>query len=114
MCTQLNLLETLSARLARTAEVFVQLAQVHVEASNAAKTATAPTLTEALANLDSPTIQSFLDWLPAGLPPMMDIIQPEALSGLTVEATQTSGRKRPFDDVFDWFSWDSYYSGVAI
>jgi hypothetical protein len=73
-------------------------------------------------------IKPFLDWLPAdiltswpmlghdptggpntnivGLTPMTIPIDPN------IQDTKSPrGRKRPFDNVFDWFSWDAYYEG---
>lgn len=114
MRNQLSLLSTLASRLAKTAGVFVQLAEHHVNASAPSTAAGATTQgLDDLSDIDLAAIEGYLEWLPGSVPPTQEIMEPEAAVDGDGEATALNGRKRRFDDVFDWFSWDSYYSGIG-
>ncbi|KAF5003195.1 hypothetical protein FDECE_10263 [Fusarium decemcellulare] len=62
-------------------------------------------------------MESFLDWLPADIFPVFNEEQHGPLQTtsdaiLHGNASQqcSRGRKRSFDSLFDWFSWDAYYA----
>ena len=115
MCSQLSLLSKLSSRLAHTAGVFVQLAQHHVDGASAK--ASAAQSSGDLDDLDLATIESYLEWLPAdtidGLPSLKSATKPDAAVGAR-SSSQTSAepQRAHSGDVFDWFSWDAYYSDL--
>ena len=73
-----------------------------------------------LPNVDvgEPNIASYLEWLPADLTltwPLADVERRELNSSDSVAGDRRTPRnssRKPFDSVFDWFSWDAYYADV--
>lgn len=106
MRSQLSLLQSLSARLAHTAGVFLQLAQQHVQAS----AAEAFSRFDALEDLDLAAIENYLQCLPTevtdSLPAPRDASQAERQAHS--EPAILREPKERVEDVFDWFSWDAY------
>jgi hypothetical protein len=127
MKLQMRLLATLCSRLQHTASAFLQLAQVHVSrcASTQAIEKPAESFQPPVPSIDSHCqhpadvmdvdlgeldVANYLEWLPAdmGSPwPMFGADRPQVSSSRL-------GDKRPIPgDIFDWFSWDTYYSGTG-
>ncbi|OQE37661.1 hypothetical protein PENCOP_c009G02782 [Penicillium coprophilum] len=127
MRSQMRLLATVCSRLQHTASVFLQLAQVHV--SRHALTGTIGKPDEPfqsqpeehidghdhdpgeLTDLDlgESNIANYLKWLPTEMSPpwsMFDADQPD------VSCPRFSNKRSIPDNSFDWFSWDTYYSGI--
>ncbi|KAJ6190261.1 Transcription factor [Penicillium mononematosum] len=126
MRSQMRLLATVCSRLQHTASVFLQLARTHVSGRVLTQTyekpanpfqppPTQPTYTygqhpEDLMDLDlgELDVSNYLEWLPADMGsawPIFDTNRPDMSSRL--------GNKRPSQGSgFDWFSWDTYYSGA--
>ncbi|KAK7458515.1 hypothetical protein Landi51_01338 [Colletotrichum acutatum] len=69
---------------------------------------------------DGLDIGNFLNWLPADIftsGPSLGLESRQNLGSASrkPEASSTAdlrGRKRPFDAIFDWFSWDTYYADM--
>ncbi|KAE8414804.1 fungal-specific transcription factor domain-containing protein [Aspergillus pseudocaelatus] len=65
-----------------------------------------------------PDVASYLEWLPADLIltwPWVDVEHRELKSsdsGTGDRGTPRNLSRKPFDSVFDWFSWDAYYADV--
>jgi hypothetical protein len=117
MRSQMRLLANVCSRLQHTASVFLQLAQNHVSRPvkkpgrrKAKLTGNPPRHYSGLVDLDIPEIDvvSYLEWLPA---------EPEiAISTQDIESHQPdsfgANQGRISGNMFDWFSWDSYYAGA--
>ncbi|OQE10701.1 hypothetical protein PENFLA_c081G08660 [Penicillium flavigenum] len=128
MRSQMRLLATVCSRLQHTASIFLQLARAHVSgriptqthekpAKSFQPTPIQPTYTydqhtEDLMDLDlgELNVSNYLEWLPTDMGsawPIFDTKRPDVSSRL--------GNKRPSQGSgFDWFSWDTYYSGTEI
>lgn len=112
MRLQLSLLSTLALRLARTARIFVQLAQHHVSTGGERSPLTGQDGSHE-ADIDFEAIEEYLKWLPSevagGIPPSMsrESHMPAAASNQAQDAPGEGVRS--LDDVFDWFSWEAYY-----
>ncbi|KAJ5521712.1 Transcription factor [Penicillium freii] len=126
MRSQMRLLATVCSRLQHTASVFLQLAQAHVSGRVLTQTIEKPTKSlqpppiqptysydqhpEDMMDLDfgELNVSNYLEWLPADMGsawPMFDTNRPDVVS--------RPANKRPSQGSgFDWFSWDTYYSGT--
>lgn len=122
----MRLLATVCSRLQHTASVFFQLARAHVSGRVLTQTIEKPAKSlqpppmqstyshdqhsEDVMDLDfgELDVSNYLEWLPADMGstwPMFDTNRPDVVS--------RPGNKRPSQGSgFDWFSWDTYYSGT--
>ncbi|KAK0673610.1 hypothetical protein QBC41DRAFT_392829 [Cercophora samala] len=131
----LTLLKDLTAKLQKTAEIFLRLARRHVaETTGSLPLPLSQTMqddiqmpgfplgqdqTEPLQyqpetipnhqdfSLDGIDIDRFLSWVPQpmGFPSEIDFGVADGLTG--EEQQQNRGTKRPFEATFDWFSWEN-------
>ncbi|OQE06566.1 hypothetical protein PENVUL_c017G03689 [Penicillium vulpinum] len=126
MRSQMRLLATVCSRLQHTASAFLRLAQVHVSrhaltqsVETPARPAQPPPIQSSHSHDHHPedsmdldlgqfNVASYLEWLPAdmGSPwPILDSNRPEVSS-------RPRDKRPTLGDMFDWFSWDTYYSGT--
>ncbi|PTU20328.1 hypothetical protein P175DRAFT_0510242 [Aspergillus ochraceoroseus IBT 24754] len=74
---------------------------------------------EALSNGDmsDPDVASYLEWLPTDIDaswPMFDLGGQGSAGDRDSHGRRSSQtRRRAFDGMFDWFSWDAYYAGTG-
>jgi hypothetical protein len=121
MRSQMRLLATVCTRLQHTASVFLQLAQNHVSRrppeEPARKKAKSPVSSlqncSDLVDIDIRDINvaNYLEWLPGDLAtaaPTRDV------DGHWPHSFGASQRRRMSGNMFDWFSWDTYYAGADI
>ncbi|KAJ5494629.1 Transcription factor, partial [Penicillium fimorum] len=127
MRSQMHLLATVCSRLQHTASVFLQLAQLHVSrcaltqaSEKSAKSFQPPPVQpidscgqrpEDLMDVDvrELNIASYLEWLPTDMGstwPLFDVNPPEVASSHIGDDKSIPG------NMFDWFAWDTYYSGT--
>ncbi|KAK4178513.1 hypothetical protein QBC36DRAFT_385912 [Triangularia setosa] len=139
----LTLLRDLTAKLQKTAEIFLRLARRHVnEAAGCLPLPLNSTVQgdiqmpafpqdqdqaeqlhhqqEAIPNyqdfsLDGIDIDRFLSWVPQpmGFPGDIDFGAADGTTGAGEEQQQNRGTKRPFEATFDWFSWENYYADAT-
>ncbi|KAJ5297882.1 Transcription factor [Penicillium antarcticum] len=122
MQSQMRLLATVCSRLEHTAAIFLKLAQNHVSHRASAKT-TAPAAphkqsashqnyNQALADLmdlDVSDMSNHIEWLPVDMDTTWPL--PEAEKHDPVHS-RPADRGQMSSNMFDWFSWDSYYAGT--
>ncbi|CAI7583720.1 unnamed protein product [Penicillium glandicola] len=127
MRSQMRLLATVCSKLQHTTSVFLRLAQVHVSRCGLTETIEKPVnpvqplvqLTDShyqhpdsLMDLDfgELNVANYLEWLPADMgspfPPFDDNRPDVSSSSRLVDNKSIPG------NMFDWFSWDTYYSGA--
>lgn len=109
MRMQLSLLSMLASRLARTARIFHQLAQRHV-ATTERKSASLGQDGASAAEVDFETIEDYLKWLSLEVADGMPLPINVENAASNSEALKFPGeRTQSLGDVFDWFSWETYY-----
>jgi hypothetical protein len=126
MQSQMRLLATVCSRLEHTAAIFLKLAQNHVSYRASTKTAAPPEpykqasrnqnhshsqILADLVDLDvgDLNVVNYIEWLPADMDttwPLPEAERHEPVSSRPGDRGQMSG------NMFDWFSWDSYYAGT--
>ncbi|KAJ5383252.1 Transcription factor, partial [Penicillium concentricum] len=127
MRSQMRLLATVCSRLQHTASVFLQLAQVHVSRCALAETIETPDKSfqppsvqpmdnhiqhsEDLMDLDfgELNVTNYLEWLPADMGSPLSIFDGNRPG---VSSSRLGEKKSIPGNMFDWFSWDTYYSGT--
>ncbi|KAJ5827562.1 Transcription factor [Penicillium robsamsonii] len=127
MRSQMRLLATVCSRLQHTASVFLQIAQMHVsrcaltQASEKPATSFQPPPSLSIdgcgqlpndlmdVNYGELNVANYLEWLPADMGstwPLFGVNRPE------VASSHLGDNKTIPANMFDWFSWDAYYSGT--
>lgn len=119
MRSQMRLLATVCSRLQHTASVFHQLARGHASRQLATEPShkrarLSETQEQHCKDLTEPDIRGvdvahYLDWLPAEIQTTFPIQEPERL-----DPTDPSQRITVPGNMFDWFSWDTYYAGSKL
>jgi len=114
MRSQMRLLATVCSRLQHTASVFLQLAQNYVShLEPARKRAKPPTNHSQYVNnavdldIRDVNITNYLEWLPEEIETKIPA-QEGDWHGL--DSFGVSQRRRMSGNMFDWFSWDTYYA----
>jgi hypothetical protein len=121
---QMRLLATVCSRLEHTAAVFLKLAQNHVSYRESTKSPGQhvpykqaarnrnfdynETLAD-LMGLDVGNVANYIEWLPTDMDttwPLPEAERHEKMFSRPGDRGQMSG------NMFDWFSWDSYYAGT--
>ncbi|KAJ6089455.1 Transcription factor [Penicillium canescens] len=127
MQSQMRLLATVCSRLEHTASIFLKLAQNHVSYRASTKTAAPPapytqassnqnySHSQTLADLMDPevgdlNVVNYVEWLPADMDTTWPL--PEAERHEPV-SSRPGDRGQMLGNMFDWFSWDSYYAGTG-
>ncbi|KAJ5762003.1 Transcription factor [Penicillium nucicola] len=132
MQSQMRLLATVCSRLEQTAAIFHKLAQNHVSYRASTKTAASHSkqvsgnqphsynsshgnsqsqnITD-LMTLNVGDVANYIEWLPTDMDttwPLSEAEKYEPVSSRPADRGQMSG------NMFDWFSWDSYYAGTEV
>jgi hypothetical protein len=127
MQSQMRLIATVCSRLENTASIFLKLAQNLVSYRASTKKAAPPapykqassnqnySHSQTLADLMDPevgdlNVANYVEWLPADMDTTWPL--PEAERHEPV-SSRPGDRGQMLGNMFDWFSWDSYYAGTG-